>query len=349
MHPVLSRRSGPTAPGARHRGPGVHSSHAYGTVDRRGMAAGFEGRPDLGRSTRRLMNRWPRSRTARRATPSPPAMPPRPHNGLGGNRAGERSEVLRNCWKILIDHTDELAELIVAEHGKPLADAKGEIAYSAEFFRWNAEETVRIHGELGSAPSGANRIIVHHPPVGVVAMITPWNFPAAMITRKLAPALGAGNGIVVKPPRDSVDTAADRRLLQEAGVPEGLVNVVPTTTSGEWLDAVVDHRAVRMLSFTGSTEVGRMLLKRAADRVLKTRDGARRERTVHRLRRRRHRCRRRRGDDRQDAALGRDVHCRQPLLRRGRRARRVQPRSSRRRWAMSRSVTASTKGSRADR
>jgi succinate-semialdehyde dehydrogenase/glutarate-semialdehyde dehydrogenase len=183
----------------------------------------------------------------------------------------ERSEVLRNCWKVLLEHADELASLIVREHGKPLADAKGEIVYSAEFFRWNAEETVRIRGELALAPSGANRMIVHHPPVGVVAMITPWNFPAAMITRKMAPALGAGNGIVVKPPRETPLTALRIvDLLQEAGVPKGLVNVVPTTKAGEWLDAVVDHRAVRMLSFTGSTEVGKMLLRRAADRVLKT-------------------------------------------------------------------------------
>jgi succinate-semialdehyde dehydrogenase/glutarate-semialdehyde dehydrogenase len=183
----------------------------------------------------------------------------------------ERSEVLRASWQILVAHTDELAELIVREHGKPLADAKGEIAYSAEFFRWNAEETVRIRGELGLAPSGANRMIVHHPPVGVVALITPWNFPAAMITRKLAPALGAGNGVVIKPPKETPLTALRIvDLLQEAGVPKGLVNVVPTSTAGDWLDAVVDHPAVRMLSFTGSTEVGRMLLRRAADRVLKT-------------------------------------------------------------------------------
>jgi succinate-semialdehyde dehydrogenase/glutarate-semialdehyde dehydrogenase len=182
-----------------------------------------------------------------------------------------RSEVLRSCWQTLVDHTDELASLIVREHGKPMADAKGEIAYAAEFFRWNAEETVRIRGEIGTAPSGANKIIVHHPPVGVVLMVTPWNFPAAMITRKLAPALGAGNAVVIKPPREAPLTAlriAD--LLQEAGVPGGLVNVVPTSTSGAWFDAAVDHRAVRMLSFTGSTEVGRVLLRRAADRVLKT-------------------------------------------------------------------------------
>ena len=182
-----------------------------------------------------------------------------------------RSEILRNCWHTLIDHTDELASLIVREHGKPMVDAKGEIVYAAEFFRWNAEETVRIRGELGTAPSGANRIIVHHPPVGVVLMVTPWNFPAAMITRKLAPALGAGNAVVIKPPRDTPLTAlriAD--LLQQAGVPDGLINVVPTSASGAWFDAAVDHRAVRMLSFTGSTEVGRVLLRRAADRVLKT-------------------------------------------------------------------------------
>lgn len=183
----------------------------------------------------------------------------------------ERSEILRNCWKILIENADELASLIVQEHGKPMVDARGEIIYSAEFFRWNAEETVRIRGELSTAPSGSNRIIVHHPPIGVVLMVTPWNFPAAMITRKLAPALGAGNGVVIKPPRDTPLTALRVvDLLQEAGVPKGLVNVVPTSTSGAWFDAAIDHRAVRMLSFTGSTEVGRVLLRRAADRVLKT-------------------------------------------------------------------------------
>ena len=183
----------------------------------------------------------------------------------------ERSEILRSCWKIMVDHTDELASLIVREQGKPMADAKGEIAYSAEFFRWNAEETVRIRGELGTAPSGANKIIVHHPPVGVVLMITPWNFPAAMITRKLAPALGAGNAVVIKPPKETPLTALRiAELLEEAGVPKGLVNVVPTSTSGDWFEAAIDHRAVRMLSFTGSTEIGRVLLRRAADRVLKT-------------------------------------------------------------------------------
>jgi len=182
-----------------------------------------------------------------------------------------RGEILRNCWQIMVDHTDELADLIVKEHGKPRADAVGEIGYAAEFFRWNAEETVRIHGSIGMAPGGDKRIIVQHPPMGVVVMVTPWNFPAAMITRKLAPALGAGNAVVIKPPRETPLTALRvAELCEEAGVPAGLINVVATKTSGAWFDAAVENPATRMVSFTGSTEVGRVLLRRCADRVLKT-------------------------------------------------------------------------------
>ena len=182
-----------------------------------------------------------------------------------------RSEILRACYLTMLEHSSETADLITREHGKPQADAAGEVAYSAEFFRWNAEEAVRIHGSIGVAPAGDKRIITRHPPVGVVAMITPWNFPAAMITRKVAPALAAGNAVVIKPARDTPLTALRvAQLLEEAGVPPGVVNVVPTRSSGDWFEAVVDHRAVRMVSFTGSTEVGRMLLRRCADRVLKT-------------------------------------------------------------------------------
>ncbi len=191
--------------------------------------------------------------------------------GWAGTAPRERAEVLRRAWQLLMENQDELAELIVSENGKPLADAKGEVSYAAEFFRWNSEEAVRIHGSIGTAPAGTNRIIVHHPPVGVVVIITPWNFPAAMITRKLAPALAAGNAVVIKPPAETPLTAlrvAD--LLAEAGVPDGVVNVVPTTDSKAWFDAAVDHPATRMVSFTGSTAVGRNLLKRSADRVLKT-------------------------------------------------------------------------------
>ena len=182
-----------------------------------------------------------------------------------------RSEILRACYLTMLEHSSEIADLITREHGKPHADAAGEVAYSAEFFRWNAEEAVRIHGSIGVAPAGDKRIITRHPPVGVVAMITPWNFPAAMIARKVAPALAAGNAVVIKPARDTPLTALRvAQLLEEAGVPPGVVNVVPTRSSGDWFEAVVDHRAVRMVSFTGSTEVGRMLLRRCADRVLKT-------------------------------------------------------------------------------
>ncbi len=181
-----------------------------------------------------------------------------------------RAEVLRACWQTLVDHGDELAELITSENGKPLADARGEITYAAEFFRWNAEEAVRIHGTISDAPSGANKILVRHPPVGVVVVVTPWNFPAAMITRKVAPALAAGNAVVIKPAEDTPLTALRvAELLEEAGVPPGVVNVVPTTDPGAWFDAAVDHPAVRMVSFTGSTETGRKLLRRSADRVLK--------------------------------------------------------------------------------
>ena len=180
-------------------------------------------------------------------------------------------EILRRTWQLMVEHTDELARLITLEHGKPLADARGEVVYAAEFFRWNAEEAVRIHGSLGMAPAGANRILVHHPPVGVVVIVTPWNFPAAMITRKLAPALAAGNAAVIKPPRETPLTALRiGELLHEAGLPAGVVNIVPTLSSGAWFDAAVDHPGTRMVSFTGSTEVGIVLLKRAADRVLKT-------------------------------------------------------------------------------
>lgn len=181
-----------------------------------------------------------------------------------------RSDILRGCHQILLDHTDELADLITSENGKPLADARGEVAYSAEFFRWNSEEAVRIHGSLGTTPSGSARILVRHPPVGVVVMITPWNFPAAMIVRKAAPAIAAGNAVVIKPPPETPLTAlrvAD--LMQEAGLPPGVINIVPTNQPGEWFDAAVDNTNTRMISFTGSTATGRKLLRRAADRVLK--------------------------------------------------------------------------------
>lgn len=183
----------------------------------------------------------------------------------------ERAEKLRACYQVMIDNKEMLAGLIVAEHGKPMADALGEIGYAAEFFRWNSEETVRLGGSIGTNPSGTAKMIVHHPPVGVVLMVTPWNFPAAMITRKMAPALGAGNAVVIKPPKETPLTALALADLfeNEVGLPKGLINMVTTKSASAPVKAAMAHKAVRMVSFTGSTPVGQTLLRQAADRVLK--------------------------------------------------------------------------------
>ncbi len=183
----------------------------------------------------------------------------------------DRSEVLRECWRLIHVHADELARLLVSEQGKPLAEAHGELDYAAEFFRWNAEETVRIGGRLAPTPSGVNRVLVTHHPVGVVVMVTPWNFPAAMITRKVAPALGAGNAVVIKPAAETPLTALYLgELMTRAGVPAGVVNIVPSNRPGDWFDAAIAHPATRMISFTGSTRVGRELLAKGSARVLKS-------------------------------------------------------------------------------
>src|SRR3954447_14861339 len=181
----------------------------------------------------------------------------------------ERAEILRRAWELMTERTEEIATLISLENGKALADAKGEATYAAEFFRWYAEETVRMDGMVTTAPSGANRILVVHQPVGVCVLVTPWNFPAAMATRKMGPALGAGCTLVLKPASDTPLTALlMAQILDDAGVPAGVVNVVPARRSGEVVAAMVNDDRVRKLSFTGSTEVGRVLLKEAADTVV---------------------------------------------------------------------------------
>jgi succinate-semialdehyde dehydrogenase/glutarate-semialdehyde dehydrogenase len=168
----------------------------------------------------------------------------------------------------MTERADALARLMVLENGKALPDAKGEISYAAEFFRWYAEEAVRNTGFLSVAPAGGNRIMVSHQPVGVSVLITPWNFPAAMATRKIGPALAAGCTVVLKPAKETPLTAlAVAGLLAEAGVPAGVVNVLPTTHPGPLTEAMLADPRVRKLSFTGSTEVGRMLLRTAAGTV----------------------------------------------------------------------------------
>ncbi len=183
--------------------------------------------------------------------------------------ARTRSEILTRAFELMIRDREPLAELIMAENGKSRADAIGEITYSAEFFRWFAEEAVRSGGDFGAAPNGGARTVVTHRPVGVAALVTPWNFPAAMATRKIAPALAAGCTVVLKPAAETPITAiAIARLLAEAGVPDGVVNVVPTTDAVAVVTTWLQDARVRKISFTGSTGVGRVLLRQAADRIV---------------------------------------------------------------------------------
>jgi succinate-semialdehyde dehydrogenase/glutarate-semialdehyde dehydrogenase len=189
--------------------------------------------------------------------------------GWAATAPRERSEMLRRAFELMIVHQDELALLMSLEMGKTRADARVEVTYAAEFFRWFAEEAVRIGGELRTAPSGANRILTFRRPVGVALLLTPWNFPAAMVTRKVAPALAAGCTVVLKPAEDTPLTALYLgQLLTSAGVPDGVVNVLTTDQPTELVRAALADARVRKLSFTGSTGVGRLLLGQAAERVV---------------------------------------------------------------------------------
>jgi len=181
----------------------------------------------------------------------------------------EKAEILRRAFDRMIERKQEIAELIVRENGKALRDALGEAAYAAEFFRWYSEEAVRNVGELSRSPAGANHIVVLHQPVGVSLLVTPWNFPAAMATRKIGPALAAGCAVILKPASDTPLTALlIAEVLDESGVPPGVINVLPSRRSSEVANAMLHHPLVRKLSFTGSTEVGRALLAQAADCVV---------------------------------------------------------------------------------
>ncbi|MCB1518203.1 MAG: NAD-dependent succinate-semialdehyde dehydrogenase [Hyphomicrobiaceae bacterium] len=182
----------------------------------------------------------------------------------------ERGEVLRKAFELFTSRLDEFARLITLENGKARGDAMGEAVYSAEFFRWFSEEAVRAHGMVSHAPSSGARILVQYKPAGIAVLITPWNYPAAMGTRKIAPALAAGCPVIIKPASETPLTMlALMPLLEEAGVPKGLVNVLPSRNTGAIVDEMLHDPRVRVVSFTGSTEVGRTLLKNAADQVLK--------------------------------------------------------------------------------
>ncbi|WP_419816230.1 NAD-dependent succinate-semialdehyde dehydrogenase [Glacieibacterium sp.] len=195
---------------------------------------------------------------AQAAAPAWAATPPR-----------ARAEILRRTYEIMVERADALALLISMENGKALSDAKGEVMYAAEFYRWYGEEAVRLLGEFGRAPAGANHMIVQHQPVGISLLVTPWNFPAAMATRKIGPALAAGCTVILKPAIETPLTAlAIAAIMAEAGVPDGVVNIITPRSAGDIVSKILHDPRVRKLSFTGSTQVGRILLREAADNIV---------------------------------------------------------------------------------
>src|SRR5690554_1766167 len=178
----------------------------------------------------------------------------------------ERGDLLRRAFDLLRERKDEFALLMTLEMGKPLAESQGEVAYGGEFLRWFSEEAVRIAGRYGSNPEGTGRMIVSQRPVGPCYLITPWNFPLAMATRKIGPALAAGCTVIVKPAQlTPLTTLYVVKLLEEAGLPKGVVNVLTSTSSSAVSEPILGDDRLRKLSFTGSTPVGVALLKQAAD------------------------------------------------------------------------------------
>ncbi|RIJ78150.1 NAD-dependent succinate-semialdehyde dehydrogenase [Nakamurella silvestris] len=181
-----------------------------------------------------------------------------------------RGEILRKAFELLTARAEEFALLMTLEMGKPLAEARGEVAYGAEFFRWFSEEAVRISGSYSVAPSGGTRLLTMKQAVGPCYAITPWNFPLAMGTRKIGPALAAGCTIVVKPAAlTPLTMLALGQVLAEAGVPDGVVNIITTSSSGAVSEPIISDPRLRKLTFTGSTGVGRSLIEQSAQRVLK--------------------------------------------------------------------------------
>jgi succinate-semialdehyde dehydrogenase/glutarate-semialdehyde dehydrogenase len=181
-----------------------------------------------------------------------------------------RGEILRKAFELMTQEADYLAELISKENGKALPDARGEVAYAAEFFRWFSEEAVRVSGDFRMAPSGDKRILVTHQPVGLSLLITPWNFPAGMVTRKIGPAIAAGCTMILKPAGETPLTAlAIVDILDRAGVPKGVVNLILPTPTGPAVAKMLHDKRVKNISFTGSTQVGRIILKEAADNIIR--------------------------------------------------------------------------------
>jgi succinate-semialdehyde dehydrogenase/glutarate-semialdehyde dehydrogenase len=190
--------------------------------------------------------------------------------GWAARAPRDRSEILRRAFELLSERSDDLALLMSLEMGKPLAESAGEIAYAAEFFRWFAEEAVRIDGRWSRNPAGKGRLVVMHQPVGPCLLITPWNFPMAMGTRKIGPAVAAGCTMVLKPAQlTPLSSLALAELLTEAGLPPGVLNVVTTSQAGDTTGPLLSDARLRKLSFTGSTEVGKALAAKASEQLLR--------------------------------------------------------------------------------
>ncbi len=183
----------------------------------------------------------------------------------------ERGEILRRAFERIIERTDDLSLLMTLEMGKPLAESKAEVVYAAEFLRWFSEEAVRIEGRFATAPNGQGRLLTMKQPVGPCYAITPWNFPMAMGTRKIGPAVAAGCTMVVKPAQQTpLSMLALARILEEAGLPPGVLNVVTSSSSAEVSEPIISDPRLRKLTFTGSTEVGRKLVEQSAQGLLRT-------------------------------------------------------------------------------
>lgn len=182
----------------------------------------------------------------------------------------ERGEILRRSYELLIERREELALLMTLEMGKPLAEARGEVTYAAEFFRWFAEEAVRVEGGYQASPDGKDRFVVMKRPVGPVLLITPWNFPLAMGTRKIGPAIAAGCTMIIKPAEQTpLSMLKLAEILAEAGLPAGVLNVLTTSRPGEVVEPLMRGGVIRKMSFTGSTAVGRLLIEQSAQQVLR--------------------------------------------------------------------------------
>ena len=182
----------------------------------------------------------------------------------------ERGEILRRAFELMRARTDDLALLMTLEMGKPLAESRAEVTYAAEFLRWFSEEAVRISGRYSTSPDGATRLLTLKRPVGPTLMITPWNFPLAMGTRKVGPAVAAGCTMLVKPAAQTpLSMLAFAGLMAEAGLPDGVLNVITTSSSGKVMEPLVRDPRTRKLTFTGSTDVGRRLVEQSAQRLLR--------------------------------------------------------------------------------